>query len=242
MTAISSTTVSGQSLLQGVKPALDDPNEADLTETDLYQAQFSNPRLNSETTFGDTCNYEAEEKSPTIAGETLPLEAATWVYRRLEKLHEENALADQTRDYHISKQEAQRNLDRENGNYGRYAVATLNRWLTNHGESIQHLLRAWAATIIGAGILYPFVGGVSDNGNTYQIRLASEWPTVADLAGATEVLLRSLYFSTITFTTIGYANVAPNGVGSRILVGIESLIGAILVALFVYVLGRRVAR
>jgi len=57
-----------------------------------------------------------------------------------------------------------------------------------------------------------------------------------------EAIARGLYFSIITFTTIGYANVAPHGPLSRILVGIESLVGAILIALFVYVLGRRVAR
>lgn len=219
-----------------------DLREANLTGTDLYQVQFSNPRLNSETDFGDTCSYESEEKSPGIAGGTAPLKAATWVYRRLESLHEENALVDQTQHYHICKQEAKRKLDRQDGNYKRYAVATLNRWLTNHGESIERLLRAWVATIIVAGVLYPFVGGVSDNGKIYRIYFTSEWPTVTGLIGAGEAILRSLYFSIITFTTIGYANVAPNGVGSRILVGIESLVGAILIALFVYVLGRRVAR
>jgi len=44
------------------------------------------------------------------------------------------------------------------------------------------------------------------------------------------------------FTAIGYANFAPHGPWSRILIGIESLVGAILTALFVYVLGGRVAR
>lgn len=219
-----------------------DLREATLTAADLYQTQFSNPRLNSETDFGEICSYEAEEKSPEISSDTPPLEAATWVYRRLENLHDENALANPTRYYHIRKQEAQRYLDRQNGNYGRYTVATLNRWLTNHGESIQRLLLAWTATIVGAGVLYPFVGGISDEGTIYQIQFVVEWPTVTSIMGAGEAILRGLYFSIITFTTIGYANVAPNGAGSRLLVGIESLLGSIMIALFVYVLGRRVAR
>ncbi|WP_169315611.1 pentapeptide repeat-containing protein [Halogranum rubrum] len=219
-----------------------DIREANLSGADLYQAQFSNPRINSETEFGDTCSYEAENKSPEIASGTSPLVAATWVYRRLENLHEKNALADSTRQYHISKQEAQRKLDYRNENYGRYAVATLNRYLTNHGESIQRLLSAWIITIVGAGILYPFVGGIFDDGTLYRLRLTAEWPTIASLIEVGDVILRGLYFSIITFTTIGYANVAPNGVGSRILVGIESLFGGILIALFVYVLGRRVGR
>ena len=219
-----------------------DLREANLKTADLYQTHLSNPRLNIEADYGDICSYEAEEKSPEISSDTLPLEAATRVYRRLENLHDENALANPTRYYHIRKQEAQRYFDRQNGNYGRYTVATLNRWLTNHEESIKQLLLAWTATIVGAGVLYPFVGGVSDEGTIYQIRFVVEWPTVASITGAGEAILRGLYFSIITFTTTGYANVAPNGAGSRLLVGIESLLGSIMIALFVYVLGRRVAR
>lgn len=219
-----------------------DLRESNLTGADLYQAQFSNPRVNSETDFGDRCSYEKYDKSPEIADDFPPLEAATWVYRRLEDLHEENALADRTRAFHISKQEAQRKLDWQNGNYGRFTVGSLNRKLTNHGESLQSLLQAWAATILGAGILYPFVGGVSDNGVVYHIQIAAELPTIPGFLRAVEAVLRGIYFSVITFSTVGYANVAPHGIGSRILVGIESLVGAVLIALFVYVLGRRVAR
>ncbi|MFC7195174.1 potassium channel family protein [Halosimplex aquaticum] len=97
-------------------------------------------------------------------------------------------------------------------------------------------------TIVGAGFLYPFIGGVEDGQTIYRIDLVPAAPALADLGGAVEALSRGIYFSAITFTTIGYANVAPHGPWSRVLVGIESLVGAILIALFVYVLGRRTAR
>lgn len=219
-----------------------DLREARLDGAALYQARFSDTRISSQTDFGNVCSYKADDEPPTTAENVPPLEAATWVYRRLEKLHEENALADRTRQLHIRKEEAQRKLDRRQGNWGRYAVATLNRYLTNHGESLKRLLVAWAVPILGAGLLYPFVGGVEDGGTLYQIQPVLELPTLAGIAGALDALLRGIYFSIITFTTIGYANVAPHGPGSRVLVGIESLVGAILIALFVYVLGRRVAR
>ena len=219
-----------------------DVREATFNEAQLYQIQFSDIRINSQTAFGDECSYETGLHPPKTVENVLPLEAATWVYRRLEKLHEENALADRTSHYHIRKEEAQRKRDRREGNWGRYAVATLNRYLTNHGESIKRLLVAWAVTILGAGLLYPFVGGVEDSGTVYLVDLVAEWPPLASLVGAGEAVARGLYFSIITFTTIGYANVAPHGPWSRVLVGIESLVGAVLIALFVYVLGRRVAR
>jgi len=215
---------------------------ANLENTDLFQVQLSDIRLNSSTNFGDLCSYEASARSPRVAANTQALEAAAWVYRRLEILHEDNALAKKSRKYHIRKQEAQRARDKMNKNYDRYAVATLNKLLTNYGESLKRLVIGWAITILGFGLLYPIVGGVSDYGTVYKIDLSSGLPTRVDLISAGESLLRGLYFSTITFTTIGYANVAPNGLGPRILVGIESLFGAILIALFVYVLGRRTAR
>ncbi len=88
------------------------------------------------------------------------------------------------------------------------------------------------------GLLYPFVGGVTDGGVIYRLTSPAELASVEGL----ETVARGLYFSVITFTTIGYANVAPAGGGSRVLVGIESLAGALLMALFVYVLARRVTR
>ena len=49
----------------------------------------------------------------------------------------------------------------------------------------------------------------------------------------------SLYFSTITFTTLGYGDFRPlEGIG-RILAGSEAFIGAFMMALFVYTFARR---
>jgi hypothetical protein len=53
--------------------------------------------------------------------------------------------------------------------------------------------------------------------------------------------LQGLYFSIITFTTIGYGDLYPTGTLSKTLVGIESLAGAIFIALFIFVLGRQAA-
>lgn len=52
----------------------------------------------------------------------------------------------------------------------------------------------------------------------------------------------SLYLSVVTFTTLGLGDIHPLGLGSHILVGIESLIGAFTMALFVLVFARKFMR
>jgi hypothetical protein len=54
----------------------------------------------------------------------------------------------------------------------------------------------------------------------------------------------AIYFSTLTFTTLGLGDFQP-AAGSELgrgLVLVEATIGAILIATFVFVLGRRAAR
>ncbi|MFB6070046.1 MAG: pentapeptide repeat-containing protein [Halanaeroarchaeum sp.] len=73
--------------------------------------------------------------------------------------------------------------------------------------------------------------------------------TTAGLSGLGELLStegvvvfgKNLYFSLVTFTTLGYGDIQPIGAVARLLASIESFIGALLVALVVFVLGRRVA-
>ena len=49
------------------------------------------------------------------------------------------------------------------------------------------------------------------------------------------------YFSIVTFTTLGYGDLSPNG-GMRIVAASEALIGAIMIAYFVVALARKVMR
>jgi uncharacterized protein YjbI with pentapeptide repeats len=230
-----------------------DCRDATFTSAYLHEAVFADTRINSSTTFYDpentyydsitsrpSCVYEENPLTADDLGDdTHPLEAARWVYRRFETLHEENAMSEEARRFHISKEEAERKLHAERGEWkGRLIKETMGR-LTRHGESAQRTIIAWLLIIFVFGLVYPFFGGIKDSGGTrYRIASLSE---LATLEGWNDLLL-NIYFSGITFSTIGYGDLSPAAPGTRALVFVESLVGAVLVALLVFVLGRRVAR
>ena len=214
--------------------------DANLRNTRLYQTLFSDTRINSNTDFGEKSTYENPD---TDLGEqyenTSRWEAASWVYRRLRDLHEENAMSEKAREYHVRKEEAQRQDYRAEGQFFQWFVHTLNLALTRHGESLKRIVAWSVGTILLSAFFYPFFGGFRDASNTvhsvWSIPSGSFWELIPLFA-------RSLYFSTVTFTTLGYGDYQPVGPFSKALAGAESLAGALLVALFVFVLGRRVAR
>lgn len=52
-------------------------------------------------------------------------------------------------------------------------------------------------------------------------------------------LLANQYFSAVTFTTLGYGDIQPASGAAQLLATVESFVGALLMALLVFVLGRR---
>lgn len=227
------------SVLEQALLARTDLRGADLVNARLYQTLFPDTRIDDRTDFGERSVYESgvSPSNSDVASE----EAATWVYRRLEGLHDENAMADRARKLHFRKEEIQREARLRAGNYSRWLVDTINRWLTGHGESLRNVISASMVVIVLCGLMYPFTGGITrggTDGTTLQLESASQLFTRSGL----NVLIESMYFSVITFTTVGYGDLFPASLGTKILVGAESLLGALFIALFVFVLGRRVSR
>lgn len=225
-------------LLDGV-----DIRGTDFRRTALYQTVFSDVRLNDNTRFDDTAVYETEAVPPSEDGIDR-YEAAAYVHRRLETLYDMNALSDEASAYHVRKKETQR---RRAGHQvlceGRvsalptYIVAWFNRGVVYYGESLPRLLLWWVvvpAAFTGAFVLT----GVRVNGSTYRFVPGTKAP-VSELISTVP---KAAYVSLVTFVTIGSGNVAPLGSVGRILYSAEALLGTLLLALFVFVLGRKVER
>lgn len=235
----------------------------------IYAAVLSNVRLSHTTQFGERCCYdpESDHPDPVIATDSSvrdfglnDLGKAQWVYRRLETLHSENGMVDGAKRYHIMKEELIRKGYRTNWanfdeissvedvfrtwNLPKALVYELNRWTSRHGESPYIVIGISLFTILIGSILYPLAGiRYSSTSETVTWANALETSNVFPEAAihVFQVWADSIYFSTATFTTLGYGDIQPLGWGKAIAT-VESFLGALLLALFVFVLGRISAR
>ncbi|MCW8880134.1 MAG: ion channel [Kangiellaceae bacterium] len=80
-----------------------------------------------------------------------------------------------------------------------------------------------------------FFSGLSFSGESLAFNPQSSWWE------NTKVYLSSLYFSVVTFTTLGYGDLAPIGV-ARALAALEAFIGSFTLALFVVVFVKKMTR
>jgi uncharacterized protein YjbI with pentapeptide repeats len=113
------------------------------------------------------------------------------------------------------------------------------RWLTNgfldliagYGERPQRTLALAVGVIASSALAYPAAGGLVTTEEV--VRYATHGPLA---------VLDGLYFSVVTFATLGLGDVHPAGDIGRLIAASEGLIGAFLTAVFVFSLGRRVTR
>ncbi len=106
----------------------------------------------------------------------------------------------------------------------KYAWSTFLKWLYGWGEW-PWLILAWCvATIFIFSVLYCFIGDIASATNLPIVKSYGE----------------KLFFSGITFTTLGFGGYSPMG-WAKVLAFIESFLGIFSIALFVYSFARRTA-
>ncbi|WP_123538554.1 pentapeptide repeat-containing protein [Halosimplex salinum] len=221
-------------------------NVCDLRGTDLTgarfdQAVFSNVRISRSTTFGETVVYEDELDGLEEDSYLRSAQAAIWSYREIRDLHEGNALPIEARSYYLDEKDMRRRLAWHEGKYGTALKAEGSRWVTGYGMSHWRVLGASAALIVACAIMYPLTGGIQETAGNDTTTWSLESPEDAPPYYVALILVKSLYFSAITFSTLGYGDIRPVGAAARGVAGVESLLGSILMALLVFVLSRRIS-
>lgn len=158
---------------------------------------------------------------------TNQLGKAADTYQTFEKLARENARPTLQSQMFVLRQDMQRKRHWFNQDYLNWGFARVSRALFKYGESLGRIAGSASLIIILYGFFYYRFNLVTNSDGFF----------VGDLVDA-------IYFSTLTFTSLGLGDFKPNP-GSeiaRLLVTSQSAMGAILISIFVFVLGRRAAK
>ena len=155
------------------------------------------------------------------------------VYNNLYYFYIQNGRLEEALDMHYRRCEARRKLLREQG-----WINCLRSWiydffilklLTGYGVKISRPLMASAIIISIFAFLFRLTHGIVKNVN------GTVAPDFFDY----------VYHSVITFTSLGYSNIQPNlaaGHVPQLLAAVESILGALMLALLIFTITYRVSR
>jgi hypothetical protein len=124
--------------------------------------------------------------------------------------------------------------DIQKRNVGEWVYQTIQYHFSAYGER-PSLIARWSLIIISIfAFIYCITDVYFDSIDGISFMQWGRWENVY-------IIFYYLYFSIVTFTTLGYGDVAPTG-GMRFVAACEAVIGALLIAYFVVSLARKVMR
>lgn len=214
-----------------------DLRRATLEDALLNETVLTDVHVGGRTNLGTTSIYEHESVQPKLSDDHR-LKAASWAYRQLQRLYQDNALPELAQRSYNQEKDARRRLAWDEGNYGEAIKWSLSRWIMKYGSSPARILIVALLVISVSAVLYPLTGGIQEIQDGRNITYTIENPTEAPRWWIGRVLFKSFYFSVVTFATLGYGDIQPIGGFARLLASVETILGTLLSALLVFVLAR----
>lgn len=209
---------------------------ADLDHAVLHRADLFGADLRNASLYGAITSdalIDADTSLPVgVEGE---LERATWTYGTIERLARRNSLPDVARKAYVRRKDRRKRRRRDEGAVLGWAYLAAMDFLMRYGDSWLRVVRSSALVVLLFGVLYASVGGIRRSFAGGDAVSDVPLPVPDPLA----TLLVDVYFSAVTFTTLGYGDLHPATGLTRTLASLESYVGALLIALLVYVFGRR---
>jgi hypothetical protein len=205
--------------------------------TDYKEELSSNPRISE-------FEYTPEDEEDEIENQPDELEATYLKAKDGAKKVGDHELASEffikemqyRRERYNDEIEENKDIDRKH----RIVLEFKRRinWLyektSGYGEKPRRVLLTAFYIIIAFTYLYP-IAGIRQIGNGATQTLSY----TLDPIELMNVIAESFYFSSVTFTTLGYGDLQPVGF-SHILAMVQSATGALLIALLIFVFGRSV--
>ena len=221
--------------------------DADLTMIRPYAARISDVQINDGTNIDKNqsehaswwqrgvlspaprCGYDPavrDVREGENEGRKKLLNRAADTYKEFEELAHDNSRPSLESSMFVRRQEMQQARYRERGEYLQYVFAVFSGSLFKYGESLGRVLFSGLLIIVFYASVY------------------TEFDLILGGDGFVKNPFDALYFSTLTFTTLGLGDYQPDPASelARSLVTTQAALGAVLIAIFVFVLGRRAAR
>lgn len=205
---------------------------ANLSNCNLLGANFEHAKLEN-IQWGDELLQETLAKTCKDPAEREDLyEQTEEIYRHLRKVTEDEGLFELSGRFFRSEMIARRmQLPRLSG--ARLLSKTVDLFC-GYGEEPLRII-GFTLLLIFVYALFYMLSGLRYEGEIIQLNLS---------LGFTQNmwhLFDAIYFSIVTFTTLGYGDIAPHGF-SRFLAATEALIGSFTIALFVVVFVKKMIR
>lgn len=160
------------------------------------------------------------------------LQQAEEIYRDLRKHAEQEGIFTLS-GFFIHKELTMRRLQLPRYSFKRF-ISKLVDLFCGYGEAPLRIIGLSLFIIIICAILYSFTG-LNYQDSIHAV--SSKYSLGENLS----TLFSSLYFSVVTFTTLGYGDITPVGV-SRAIAAIEAFTGSFTIALFVVVFVKKMTR
>ncbi|MGL1957499.1 MAG: ion channel [Colwellia sp.] len=210
-------------------------NCANLENTNLLGVKWSGGKFEN-ITIGKQIRQEIEAKQALKQGDSLQskdlTEQAEEIYRNLRKHAEQEGIFTLS-GFFIHKELTMRRLQLPRYSMQRFLSKMVDIFC-GYGEAPLRIVGLSIAIIMVCAILYAFTG-LNYQDTIHQVSSQHSF------AENVSFFLSSLYFSVVTFTTLGYGDFNPVGV-SRAIAAIEAFTGSFTIALFVVVFVKKMTR
>ncbi|QQX81036.1 pentapeptide repeat-containing protein [Shewanella sp. KX20019] len=175
---------------------------------------------------------EMAEKNGNIEKAMDYFEQAEEIYRDLRKAAEREGLFAMSGDY-IRKELTMRRHQMPKRCFKRFLSKSIDLFC-GYGEAPLRVIGFSMVLILFSAILY-FFTGLNFDGEIHQFSLNNSFTTNL------MVFLNCIYYSVVTFTTLGYGDFTPIGI-SRAIAAFEAFTGSFTIALFVVVFVKKMTR
>lgn len=177
--------------------------------------------------------HDDEIEAAAEAAEVIRARRARSTYRRLEDLARQNGYPDLKSEMFIRRQDARRELLYAEGRSLKASFAEVQKRLFNYGESFARILSISIGTVVCGWLMYLSLGIVEDSaGDPIYLQHAIQTPSL---------IYDTLLHSILVFFSGNRVLETTGRVGEGVVVT-QSMIGPILLAMLIFVLGRRAAR